>query len=579
MKTDKQIHHENSKIISSICDFFTLYNSDPERCYKINHFFDLFLSGAVNPQRTDVVRDIVAESWIRSKSYGLSPEIPVETRKIASSAYKKILKDNRSLIEASTPVLEQSLSFLKQDSYCGFAIIDQQGILLHGYNPFVVCELGTDLSEQSVGTTSHSLCLQSGNPAYLISSEHYNNNLRISHATSVPIHDPENKAIAVLSFATRYDNAPIKNRNFIQCLIALQFTIAKRIEDNLRSISLNSQFKPVRNPLDLSTSKSPMIKTSFHTPAPTTIDSILGESSEMLKAKKLTRKFASNPNTILLAGESGTGKELFAQAIHNESRPDGPFIAVNCSSIPKNLVESELFGYERGSFTGAERSGRIGKVELAHNGTLFLDEIGDMPLDVQPVLLRVLEERQVTRVGGNHPIPVNFRVIAATNKDLLEAVKNRAFREDLYFRLAVFKILIPPLRDREDDILSLAKRFIQNECDYLGIPCLKIDPYVTELFKRYNWPGNVRQLKNTILHAVNVAENGIIKISDLPEEMADSLYSSNRINRPRPMADLEKEAITNAMLYTKNNIQHAAEVLEISRSTLYRRLREFGMDC
>lgn len=526
-----------------------------------------------------MVRDIVAESWIRSKNYGLSPAISVKTRKIAASDYKRILRDNRLLIETSAPILDQAFSFLKHDSKYGIAIINHQGILLHVYKPYEVCEPGTDLSEQSVGTTSHSLCLQYGNPAYLISTEHYNRNLHITHAISVPIHDPEDKVIAALAIATRHDINPIENnKNFIQCLLALQFTIAKRIEDNLRAINLNHQFRLDKNPLDVAMSKNPALKVPLKTPVIRTIDSIFGESSGMIRAKEITSKIACNRNNVLLIGENGTGKDLFAQAIHHESRPDGPFVAINCSSIPRSLVESELFGYERGSFTGAERSGRIGKLELANNGTLFLDEIGDIPLEVQPVLLRVLEDQQVTRVGGNYPISVNFRVIAATNKNLLESVKNKEFREDLYFRLAVFKILIPPLRDRDNDIINLAKHFIRNECHYLGIPCLKMDPYVKGLIRQYNWPGNVRQLKNVISYAVTMAEDGVIKLSDLPEEITNDLYFGNRNNMPRPMADIQKEAIKNAMLYTKNNIQHAAEVLEISRSTLYRRLKEFDID-
>ncbi|MGR6835994.1 sigma-54-dependent Fis family transcriptional regulator [Syntrophomonas erecta] len=192
-----------------------------------------------------------------------------------------------------------------------------------------------------------------------------------------------------------------------------------------------------------------------------TFDKIIGKSPSIIESIEKTRKFASLDFNILIQGESGTGKDVYAQAVHNESRPDGPFVAVNCAAIPRTLIESELFGYEGGAFTGAERQGRPGKIELANNGTLFLDEIGDMPLELQPVLLRVLEEKQVMRVGSNRYIPVDFRLITATNKNLLELVENGDFRQDLYYRLKVLEVNIPPLRARGQDILLLAQHFVE----------------------------------------------------------------------------------------------------------------------
>lgn len=251
--------------------------------------------------------------------------------------------------------------------------------------------------------------------------------------------------------------------------------------------------------------------------------SIAANSPQMESSIKLARNFAHLDANILIQGESGTGKEVFAQAIHNESRPNQPFVAVNCAAIPKSLIESELFGYEGGAFTGAERQGRPGKVELANGGTLLLDEIGDMPLELQPVLLRVLEDKSVMRVGGRRYLPVDFRLITVSNKRLADLVENKQFREDLYYRLAVFKVNIPSLRERSTDIISLAKYFIycMARDQQKSVPVLSDAAMYCLL--QYTWPGNIRQLKNTMLWAVTMATNGIINVSDLPDEISGAI--------------------------------------------------------
>lgn len=258
---------------------------------------------------------------------------------------------------------------------------------------------------------------------------------------------------------------------------------------------------------------------------------ILGDSKALKVVVQNVRNVSQYEDGILLIGESGTGKELFARAIHEESRPEGPFIPINCASIPRTLFESELFGYEGGAFTGAERRGKVGKIELAHGGTLFLDEIGELPLELQPVLLRVLENKHIMRVGGTKYIPVDFRVVAATNKDLWKMVQNKEFREDLYFRLAVFKFTIPPLRDRANDVIKLAETFIAQKCSEEGrrkIPALS--PEVRDLFLKYDWPGNVRQLKNVISYSLAMVTGNTIKTNHLPEE----LLEFGRSKKPAP---------------------------------------------
>lgn len=339
--------------------------------------------------------------------------------------------------------------------------------------------------------------------------------------------------------------------------------------------------------------------------APYHFEDIIGQSKEIEKAINLSARFSNSPENVLLVGESGTGKEIFAQAIHNRNRPKGSFIAINCAAMPRNLIESELFGYERGSFTGAERSGRPGKIELANNGTLFLDEIGDMPFELQAVLLRVLEDKQVMRIGGQNYKRVDFRLIAATNKNLTDMVNKNLFREDLYFRLSVLTIDIPPLRVRGADIGLLSTYFINNYCKKMGKKIPRINPDVWQVLIEYSWPGNVRQLENAIIYAVNAAENDVIGLDNLPafirlnnnsnKEMQNSNPTDGKTDINAPFLDhsdnfegeqvklltleaAEKRAILTALLYTKNYVPGAADLLKISRSTLYRKLKEYNID-
>lgn len=316
---------------------------------------------------------------------------------------------------------------------------------------------------------------------------------------------------------------------------------------------------------------------------------ILGESEPILEAKQKALRFAKSEENILLLGETGTGKEIFAHAIHNAGRPDGPFIAVNCAALPHSLVESELFGYEGGSFTGAERKGRLGKIELANNGTLFLDEIGDMPLDLQSVLLRVLEDKQVMRIGGNLYRKVDFRLIAATNCNITELVKEKRFRADLYYRLCTFKVDIPPLSLRKGDILLLANHFLQVYAQKMDCPEIKISPVAANILKKYPWPGNVRQLEKAMIYAATLAQAGIVEVENLPEEIRTYEYQlamgmddkqsgqDKNLITIGSMKEVEKLAINQALLQTDNNKTKAAAMLGIGLSTLYKKMKYYGI--
>jgi len=316
-------------------------------------------------------------------------------------------------------------------------------------------------------------------------------------------------------------------------------------------------------------------------------DDLQGESPEIKTAINQARRFAQSPENILLIGESGTGKELFAHSIHNTYRPDGPFMAVNCAALPRELVGSELFGYEGGSFTGAERCGKPGKIELAHGGTLFLDEIGDMPLEHQAILLRTLQDKKVMRIGANRYKEVDFRLLAATNKDLMKMVEEKTFREDLYYRISVLTVYIPSLRERRKDISLLSKSFIDAYCRKQGWDIPELSPETERIINEYKWPGNVRQLQNAVHHAINTVTGGVIEPHNLPRYIlmdsspvkADDISNLGGFgNENLCLKNIEKAAIEAALLRANNCIPTAAEMVGLSRSTLYRKLKEYQIE-
>jgi DNA-binding NtrC family response regulator len=323
---------------------------------------------------------------------------------------------------------------------------------------------------------------------------------------------------------------------------------------------------------------------------------IIGEDPRLKQVSQTLHRAASTDNTtVLLEGESGTGKELFARALHMLSaRADGPFVAINCAAIPENLLESELFGYEKGAFTGATAR-KPGRFELAHRGTLFLDEIGDLPLGLQAKILRALEERSFERVGGTVPLRVDVRVVAATNRGLKAAVAARQFREDLYFRLSVFPITIPPLRERPDDITLLARYFIDKYCRDMNKKPLTLAPSAEQALKDYPWPGNVRELQNCIERAVILSDGDTIRASQLSlsfrpapgvvdaAEQANpwaaiDLSGSLAAATKRIVAEIERSKIAQALKEADGNRLRAAELLQVSQKAFLTKLKEHGLE-
>ncbi len=319
-------------------------------------------------------------------------------------------------------------------------------------------------------------------------------------------------------------------------------------------------------------------------------EKIVGQSEPMRNLFKQLDSISTSDITVLIQGASGTGKELVAQAIHaTSSRKDSPFVALNCAAIPETLHESELFGYEKGAFTGATAS-KTGKFEQAHTGTLFLDEVGEMSLSLQAKLLRVLQERSFQKLGGSKDIHVDFRLLAASHINLAEAVKNNTFRDDLYYRLAVFELEIPALAERKDDIPLISRKLLAEFSTESKKP-LSLSDEVLDLFQRYSFPGNVRELENALHRASVVCQSGLIRVQDLPKRILDEVNNAGKLQKnpspglnpenfpvPQNLESVEKQAIEDAIKNAGGNMSEAIRRLGIGRATFYRKLKKYGIN-
>jgi len=308
---------------------------------------------------------------------------------------------------------------------------------------------------------------------------------------------------------------------------------------------------------------------------------IIGSSPAMQKVFNRMKRIIKTDSTVLDMGESGTGKEIVAKAIHfNGHRKDKPFIAVHCGAIPESLLESELFGHMKGSFTGAVRD-KIGKFEAADQGTIFLDEIGTMPMHLQTKLLRVLQEQEVERIGSNRPIKLDVRVISATNQNQEEEVKGGNFRDDLFYRLNVIPLNLPPLRERREDILSLVKHFLQKNCKEMKRPMMTLTKEVLEALELYHWPGNVRELENIVERTVALTEGNQITLDDLPSAIrmeASTRVVERGVDLVKTVNEIEKKMIAEALALTNGVKARAAAMLNLNRTTLVEKMRRLGME-
>jgi two-component system NtrC family response regulator len=308
------------------------------------------------------------------------------------------------------------------------------------------------------------------------------------------------------------------------------------------------------------------------------MDKIIGQSEGLLVASRKAERISQTDISTLLLGESGTGKEVFARSIHEHSlRKDKAFVAINCASIPENLLESELFGYEKGAFTGANKT-TPGKIESAQNGTLFLDEIGDMPIGLQAKMLRFLQERVIERVGGRVEIPINIRVICATHRDIPTMVADQTFREDLFYRVGEISIIIPPLRDRDNDVVLLAKTFLAQYNNEFKTKLKGFSESAIKAMKQHKWPGNIRELQNKLKSAVIMAEGSLIQAEDLGLLLRDDSPIIDILNLREVRENAESRAIRNAFLVAEHNMSKTAELLGVTRPTLYSLIERYHLD-
>lgn len=310
--------------------------------------------------------------------------------------------------------------------------------------------------------------------------------------------------------------------------------------------------------------------------------SIIGKNKKIIEGISILQKVAPTSTSVLITGKSGTGKEVFAKAIHEASGRSGNFVAINCSAIPESLFESELFGYVEGAFTGAVKKGKIGKFEFANGGTLFLDEIGDMPLEMQVKILRVLQDRTIYRLGSEKAITTDTRIVAATNQDLKKLIQENKFREDLFYRLAVVQIQLPSLKDRKEDIKDLSNLFFEQVSKQEGIKISSIDQRIYKILTNYKWDGNIRELKNVIQRMVVLSNNGKITIDAIPEYILEGMQLDqnekiDEFDLEKVVEDVERRTIKEAMNMVNGNKQQAAKILNVKRTTLYYKLSKYGI--
>lgn len=388
-------------------------------------------------------------------------------------------------------------------------------------------------------------------------------NCDVNSMITVPIIDEGEVygAIGIYANEENIDRLLERQKAFLEFIHQMSELLAMKLKEKSETMELEATVKKLKNNgFDFS------------------FDYIVGSSSKIREVKAQAEKFAAGNANILIQGESGTGKEIFARAIHTASgKSNGPFIAINCAALPENLIESELFGYEEGAFTGALKGGKLGKFELANGGTLFLDEIGEFPIHLQAKLLRALQERKVQRLGGNKEIDVSVRIIAATNKDLEQMCKNGHFREDLYYRLSVIPLQIPPLRERKSDIEELAAYFLGTYAKAIDKPIFSFDDDVIRVLNGYSWPGNIRELQNVIEYAVNISSGPCIRVTDLPQKLIGHDTDAQNSLQLKPLKYVEEDYIKEAIRIYGNTLTgkiQAARALGISKATLYRRIKE-----
>lgn len=577
--------------------------------------------------------DIIDRSWKRCQNFGLSPSDPMDDSILTGSALQEVLTANQSMIRHATFILENLYPAIHSQGLVT-VIVDRNGTIIHKVGQLDRNEtidylpIGSNWSEKRKGTNAMGLAIYEKKPIITHAEHHFYVKNHFLTCAASPIYSPTGELIGAI-------NISAKKEMYHPFMISLTTTLAESIQTRLlldktkqekvlalKELEVTSNLSTV--PLLTLDRENTIIRANqaarfilgencmgdeFHVAKGYSVEvitdqsqnihssvvslnkankedetakklyttsDIIGSCPKIEKVRNMITKAAVFDYPVIIYGKSGTGKELIAQSLHsNGSRFGKPFVAVNCSAIPENLIESELFGYEKGAFTGANHKGSPGKFEAANGGTIFLDEIGDMSLKAQAALLRVLQESMVTRVGGVKVIPINTRVIAATNKNLREEIKAGRFREDLYYRLKGIFITVPPLKDRTD-ILELADHFIHS----LDHSSVSLSDKAKQKILAYHWPGNIRELKSVLIQASFLAVGNEIKADDLHfedvyEQQTQQIEMVEK--KPSSLGQTEKEAITQALTSAGWNISKAARILKISRNTLYLKMKKHGL--
>lgn len=512
------------------------------------------------------ISNLIKESWQRSKIN----RIDYKTQDVLEDDRERrmlLIESNQFLIDIVRPYMEDLYSIISDTNFM-ITLLEREGFII---DTLVHPEIArnTDLwlinyREDRIGTNAMGTCLFLNKPVLTFGEEHCYKKLHKFTTSAAPIHDINGDLIGCIGITGFADDASVHT-------LGMATATAYAVENKIKLQQDKNEFKGKHS----NNLKDSLLKrTELYS-----FEDILGESV-LIKDSIEIGKIASKGNSnVLILGESGTGKELFAQSIHrNSPRKDKPFIDINCGALPVSLAESELFGYEGGSYTGSKKEGQPGKFELADGGTIFLDEVGELPLSIQASLLRVIEERKVLRIGSSQKRDIDVMIIAATNKDLFEAVRNNTFRKDLFYRLNVFTINLPPLMEHKEDIPILVNNLIGRYNQMFGLSIKGVSDEVMNIFMRYNWPGNTRELGNIMQRAVQISKNDIIETRDLPIYLTTK-FDLNKIETSSSISLMdaqESSVIINVLKRTKGNARRASEILGISRSTLYRKLLKLG---
>ncbi|ALS23308.1 sigma-54-dependent Fis family transcriptional regulator [Paenibacillus naphthalenovorans] len=576
--------------------------------------------------------EVVATSWKRCQQYGLKRTDLVDDQLMTGRQIHEILHQNEVLLKHVSHIFGKMELFIKQAKQAAL-LIDAQGNIIYSVGDpdfskraaAVQLQVGANWAENRKGTNAIGVAITERLPVRIHADEHYYQLNHFLTCASSPVFSPTGELLGVINFSSKQENYnahslalatmaadSLQNRLLIEDSKKEHLITLKELEFSMKNnplplLSLDNDNRIIRaNQAALRIIGKDAIGKEFSGIEGFSIETIhdhhqkvwrsiaiqkkvigvtrlytfsdiAGSCPSIIQKKELAYKAALTDFPVLLLGESGTGKELFAQSIHTASlRSNQPFIAVNCSAIPDNLVESELFGYERGAFTGANREGNKGKFEAAHKGTIFLDEIGDMSLRAQAALLRVLQERTITPVGSARSKSIDIRIIAATHRNLQNEIKEGRFRADLYYRLKGIQITLPSLRERSD-IVELAKHLLQSH----NYPNAYLSEAAENLLLRHAWPGNIRELNSALMQAAFLAEGGPI----LPEhlQIADDCQSGPEAQAADDavpsLQEAEIEAIKKALHATGWNLSKAAALLKIGRTTLYRKIEEYNITC